>query len=97
MQFTIVQTGYFHEEVYFEVPDETIKQKLKEYQLQGMDYYEAKEALEDFIHYHRWDYQTDYGDRDDDVDDYDYQSDFYDGLNEAMENYDEQEEDVGEL
>lgn len=97
MQFTIVQTGYFREEVFFDVPDETIKQKLKEYQQQGLDYDDAREALEDFIHDYQWDYQTDYGDRDDETDDYDYQSDFYDGLNEAMENYDEQEEDVGEL
>lgn len=97
MKFTIVQTGYFREEVFFDVPDETIKQKLKEYQQQGLDYDDAKEALEDFIHEYRWDYQTGYGDWDDETDDYDYQSDFYEGLNEAMKNYDEQEEDVGEL
>lgn len=97
MKFTIVQTGYFREEVYFDVPDETIKQKLKEYQRQGMDYDEAKEALEDFITDNRWDYHNDYGDRDDDTDDWDFQDDFYDGLNEAMEDYDEDEEDIEEL
>lgn len=97
MQFTIVQSGYFREEVYSDVPDETIKQKLKEYRRQGKDYDEAKEALEEFITGNRWDYHTDYGDRDDDTDDYDYQEDFYDGLRQAMEGYDEQEEDVGEL
>lgn len=97
MRFTIIQSGYFREEVYFDVPDEDIKQKLEEYRRQGKDYDEAKEALEDFINDNRWDYHTDYGDRDDETDDYDYQEDFYDGLNEAMEDYDEQEEDVGEL
>lgn len=97
MEFTIVQRGYFSEEVYFNVPDETIKQKLIEYQRLGMDYDEALEALEEFIQDHRWDYHTDYGDRDDETDDYDYAEDFYNGLTEAMENYDEQEEDVGEL
>lgn len=97
MRFTIIQRGYFSEEVYFDVPDEDIKQKLEEYQRQGKDYDEAREALEDFINDNRWDYHTDYGDRDDETDDYDYQDDFYDGISAAMENYDEQEDDVGEL
>lgn len=97
MQFTIVQTGYFREEVFFDVPDEVVKRKLQEYKDKGYDYDEAKDALEDYICSNRWDFHTDYGDRDDDVDDYDYQSDFYDGISTAMENYDEQEEDVGEL
>lgn len=97
MEFTIVQGGYFREEVYFEVPDETIKQKLEEYRRQGKSYDEAKEALEDFICSNRWDFHTDYGDRDDDVEDWDFQEDLYEGLSNAMEDYDEQEEDVGEL
>lgn len=97
MRFTIIQSGCFREEVFFDVPDEDIKQKLEEYQRQGKDYDEAREALEDYICSNRWDFHTDYGDRDDDDADWDFQDDFYDGLRQAMENYDEQEEDVGEL
>lgn len=99
MEFTIRQYGHYSEDVYFNVPDEAIKRKLQEYKDKGYDYYDAKEALEDFIHDYRWDYHTDYGDRDDDVDDYDYLDDFDDGILAAMEDYedDEQEEDVGEL
>lgn len=97
MEFTIRQYGHFSEDVYFDVPDETIRQKLEEYRRQGLDEDDARDALDDFICNNRWDFHTDYGDRDDDVDDWDFQDDFYNGLTEAMEGYDEQEEDVGEL
>lgn len=99
MEFTIRQYGHFSEDVYFEVPDEVVKRKLQEYKDKGYDYDEAKDALEDYICSHRWDFQTDYGDRDDDVDDWDVQDDLYDGIEEFMGDYEDDDTDdyVGEL
>ena len=97
MKFTIKQYGSFAEEVYFEVPDEVVKEKLEEYKRRGLDEDEARDALEDFITSNRWDYHTDYGDRDGDVDDWDYQDDFYIGLTESMEDYDNDSITLGEM
>lgn len=97
MEFTIKQYGSFVEEVYFEVPDEIIKQRLDEYRDRGLDEDEARDALEDFITSNRWLYHTDYGDRDDDVNDWDYADDFYNGLTEALEDYDNDSIILGEM
>ena len=100
MEFTIRQYGHFSEDVYFEVPDEVVKRKLQEYKDKGYDYDEAKDALEDYICSNRWDFHTDYGDRDDDVDDWDFQDDLYEGIEEMMGDYEDEEEYddyVGEL
>ena len=97
MKFTIKQYGSFAEEVFFEMPDEIIKEKLEEYKRRGLYEDEARDALEDFITRNRWDYQTDYSDRDDDVDDWDYQDDFSEGLDEVMEDYYNDSITLGEM
>lgn len=96
MEFTIIQTGYFREEIFFDVPDEVIQRKLKEYREAGKDYDEAEEDLKDFIMDNRWDYHTDYGDNDQETEDWEACDDFQEGIDEALKDYTPTPSDIGE-
>lgn len=97
MEFTTKQTGWFSEEVYFDVPDEHIRQKLQEFRRRGYDYDKAKEELDDWLWRNRWDYHSDYGDRDDNTDEEEPCEDYDDGLADAMIGYDELQPTLGEM
>lgn len=88
MRFTLYEYFSGTEKVEIDIPDEEISKIAEECKAEGKDREYFMECVKDFIGDNKWEYETDrydYGDRS--YDDWDWDDDFRDSLDEIEDAY----------